>query len=220
MWVCPIGAAAVVWMTSVPSQSVFAIDPGSRKLGWAVVRASGGRTERLDSGVVRLPERLPVTERLGLLHTELVALFARHPTRHLAIEAAFVRDNPQTALVLGMARGVPIALAAASGWTISEYPPALVKRTLVGSGRADKYQMQRMIQLVLGLPDLPQEDEADALAVALTCLRAPGVELQATRKALAGNSAQGAAADGPSAAVSPAKAAWLGALAAAGSTKR
>lgn len=205
--------ADVVLMSSSPSQTVFAIDPGSRKLGWAVVRSQGGRTERLASGVLRLPERLPVTERLGLLHTEVAALFAQYPARHLAIESAFVRENPQTALVLGMARGVPIGLAAASGWQVTEYPPALVKRTLVGSGRADKYQMQRMIQLVLQLPELPAEDEADALAVALTCLRAPAVSLPATKQALAAVPASAAP-------VSTAKAAWLAALAATGQAKR
>ena len=151
--------------------TILAIDPGSLKLGWAVVRGRASRPERVASGVLRMKATQSLPERLGVLLTELTALFDRFAIDELAIEAAFVHDNPHTALVLGQARGLPIALAASRGLPVHEYPPALVKRTLVGSGRAEKSQVQNLIALLLSLPDLPPEDEADALAVALTHLR-------------------------------------------------
>lgn len=153
----------------LPFSTVLAIDPGSRKLGWAVVRAENQVLVRVASGVLRPTGELNV--RLGQLLTLIGELLALHPVTEVAIESAFVHDNPHTALVLGQARGIPIALATARGLPVHEYAPAHVKRAVVGSGRADKHQMQQMIKAVLGLADLPGEDEADALAVAVTHLR-------------------------------------------------
>ncbi len=152
-------------------QTVLAIDPGSLKLGWAVLRGSAVRVQRIDSGTLRMPQDLGVAERLGRLLVALTSLFDRHAVDALAIEAAFVHANPHTALVLGQARGLPIALAAARGLPVHEYPPALVKRAVVGSGRAEKAQVQQLVALMLGLAEVPAEDEADALAVGLTHLR-------------------------------------------------
>lgn len=188
-------------------QVVLAIDPGSRKLGWAVVRARQGALQRLASGTLRMSERDPLPVRLGQLMLGIAALLDGHPVDALAIEAAFVHDNPHTALVLGQARGVPIALAAARGLAVFEYPPALVKRALVGSGRASKEQVQRIVQMTLGLAELPQEDEADALAVAVTHLR------RAQREALLPDAPTLAAAG--QAEMTPARAAYLQAVQAA-----
>lgn len=189
-------------------QTVLGIDPGSRKVGWAVVRARAGRLERLDSGLLRLDERRELPHRLGQLLLSVEELLKKHPVDVMAIEAAFVHDNPHTALVLGQARGVPIALAAARGLPVFEYPPAMVKRTVVGSGRAAKEQMQHLIQVLLGLSELPQEDEADALAVALTHLRRAAVQTQVPTPA--------ALAMVGEAAMTPARAAYLQAVQAAG----
>lgn len=125
--------------------------------------------QRIASGVIRPQGELVV--RLGQILTQVGKLLDDHVVAALAIESAFVHDNPRTALVLGQARGIPIALAAARGLPVHEYAPAHVKRALVGSGRADKHQMQQMVKAVLGLAELPGEDEADALAVAVTHLR-------------------------------------------------
>ncbi len=144
---------------------ILAIDPGSRKLGWAIV-ADGPR--RVDSGVLKLAERLPLNDRLGQILTALQALFEKFAPAQLAIESAFVHDNAHTALVLGQTRGLPIAIAAARGLPIYEYTPAVVKKRIAGSGRAEKGQMREMIRLQLKLAQLPGEDEADALAVGLT----------------------------------------------------
>lgn len=157
--------------------TVLGIDPGSRKFGWAVVQQRGKLVQRLAGGVVRLNGELP--ERLGEILTNMTALLDAHVVQALAIESAFVHANPRTALVLGQARGVPIALAAARSLPVFEYAPAAVKRAIVGSGRAEKHQMQHMIAATLGLTDLPAEDEADALAIAVMHLRQQTFAVQA-----------------------------------------
>ncbi len=153
---------------------ILGIDPGSLKMGWAALRCQGPQLQRIDSGTVRTGARDSLPERLAALLNATTRLLDTYAFDVLAIEAAFIRENPHTALVLGQARGIPIALAAARGLPVFEYPPATVKRTLVGSGRAEKTQMQRMIQTLLRLPELPAEDEADALAVAITHAREAG----------------------------------------------
>lgn len=155
------------------THTVLAIDPGSRKLGWAVVLRRGQALQVLASGTLRLDVKATLPQRLGAILTELTLLFDLHKPDALAIEAAFVHENPHTALVLGQTRGLPIALAAARGLPVVEFPPATVKRMVVGSGRAEKSQVQEMVKLQLALAALPQEDEADALAVAITYHRQP-----------------------------------------------
>ena len=189
-------------------QLVLGIDPGSRKVGWAVVRARAGRLERVSSGTLVLDAKSDLATRLGQLLLAVQQLLDSHAVDVLAIEAAFVHDNPHTALVLGQARGVPIALAASRNLPVFEYPPAQVKRTVVGSGRAAKEQMQHLIQVLLGLESLPEEDEADALAVALTHLRRAAVEQQVPTPAALALVGQ--------AAMTPARAAYLKAVQAAG----
>lgn len=153
--------------------TVLGIDPGSRKMGWAVVHRQGQVLTRISSGTLTTKHDAPLPERLGGLLTALEELFTRFQPMALAVESAFVHENPHTALVLGQARGLPIALAAARGLPVLELPPATVKRTVVGNGRAEKIQVQEMVRLVLNLGTLPQEDEADALAVAITFHRQP-----------------------------------------------
>ncbi len=160
----------LITLNLVPLEtSVLGVDPGSRKFGWAVVRQRGQVTERVDGGVVRMYGDLPA--RLGEILLKIQSLLAEQAVSALAIESAFVHDNARTALVLGQARGLPIAVAAARGLPVFEYAPATVKRAIAGSGRADKHQMRHMIAATLGLDSLPAEDEADALAIAVTHLR-------------------------------------------------
>lgn len=194
---------------------VLGIDPGSRRMGWAIV--SGGRTLRyVASGAISVDGRTPLPQRLGRILTELQALFARHSFTELAVESAFVKDNPRTAMVLGQARGLPIALAAAKGLPVHEYAPAQVKRRIVGSGRAEKGQMREMVRILLNLAALPGEDEADALAVAVAHLRA-SAWLDTTTAATAGRVVAGASlAPAPATVAKPTagQAIWLAQLAA------
>ncbi len=152
--------------------AVLGIDPGTRRMGWAIlVGQPRDGFKRLSSGVLVPPARASLAERLGVLLNELQDLVADPGVAALAIESAFVHKNPHTALALGQARGLPIAIAAARGLPVFEYPPAKVKKHLVGSGRASKLQVRQMVRVLLEADELPDEDEADAIAVALAHLR-------------------------------------------------
>lgn len=165
---------------------MLGIDPGTIKLGWAVLAFEGARVWRLASGVLRPPARESRPVRLGILLTQLTELFDLHRPHAVAVETAFVRADPRAALVLGEARGLPMALGAARGLAVIELSPSEVKRAVVGRGRATKEQVQEMVRIQLQLATLPAEDEADAIAVALTALqqlRPLGAQLAAARPA-------------------------------------
>lgn len=169
--------------TTEPQDAVLGIDPGSRRMGWAVVRPCPSAPNgllRVDSGTLEPPHQDPLNARLGHMLLALEDLFARHRVTSVAVEQAYLAHNPHTALVLGQARGLPIALAAARGLEVAEYQASVVKQQVVGSGRAAKGQVRAMVQLLLQLPALPQEDEADALAVAIAHLRFSAVPLAAS----------------------------------------
>ena len=138
------------------------------------MRDDRGVLTRIDGGVL-MPPKGPLAGRLGYLLGALRVIFTTQRIDALAIESAFVHVNPATALVLGQARGLPIALAAERGLPVREYAPALVKRNVVGRGRATKEQVRHMVSAQLRLSVLPPEDEADALAVAITDRRQHGV---------------------------------------------
>ena len=152
---------------------VLGIDPGSRRTGYAVLHQRGRKIVALDSGVFTLGSRLSLTERLGLLHDKIGKLLTRHSIDLAAVEDVFTHRNARSALALGQARGVALALIGSAEIPSASYPPATVKRAVAGNGRADKQQIQRMVQVLLSLSDLPREDEADALAVALCGCMSP-----------------------------------------------
>lgn len=153
-------------------EAVLGIDPGTRKMGWAVLLPGvRGGFEVLASGTLQPPARSGLNERLGIMLDELQKLMDGHAIGALAVESAFVHKNPHTALALGQARGLPIALAASRAIPVFEYAPARVKKHLTGSGRATKEQVRQMIRILLALDHLPPEDEADAIAVGLAHVR-------------------------------------------------
>lgn len=146
---------------------VLGVDPGSHRLGYGVVYRKGSRYHHVAHGVVRAPSDAQLPERLRVIAEGLERAIALHAPVVVAIEQAFFHRDAHAALVIGHARGVAMLMAARAGVTVVEYPPTLVKRTVVGSGRADKAQVGAMVRAVLGLPDTPAEDAADALAIAL-----------------------------------------------------
>lgn len=143
------------------------VDPGSHRLGWGAVRREGSRYVHLGHGVARAPATAALPERLRVIAEELEAVMARLSPSVIALEQAFVHKDPHAALVIGHARGVVMLISARAGLGVVEYPPALVKRSVVGNGRADKAQVQAMMRSILGLVETPSEDAADALAVAV-----------------------------------------------------
>ncbi len=150
---------------------VLGLDPGSRVTGYGVVEGQGPDARYVASGCIRLDETASFAARLKTLHENVVELIAQHQPQVLAVEQVFVNKNASSALKLGQARGVLLCVGALAGLHVNEYTPADIKRTVVGSGRAEKAQIQHMVKVLLKLSGALAPDAADALAVALCHLR-------------------------------------------------
>ena len=149
----------------MPRVIVLGIDPGSRRCGYGVVAREGGRLRVLESGVL-VPGERPMAERLGLILTGLELVVSRARPDEVAVEQVFSGASPRSALVLGQARGVALAVAARAGLPVAEYAPSAVKLAFTGSGRAGKDQMLRTARALLGVA-ASLSDEADAIALAV-----------------------------------------------------
>ena len=147
---------------------ILGIDPGSRLTGWGLVEHSGNRSTHLASGTIRLGNGAALPQRLLTLTEGVERLLEQYDPRHCAIEQIFTAKNARSALVLGHARGVILCAMARRGVTLHEYSATQVKQAVVGVGRASKSQIQLMVGALLARKGAYQEDEADALAVALT----------------------------------------------------
>jgi len=145
---------------------ILGIDPGSVKTGFGIIHYQGGRSEYITSGVIRLP-KTGLPERLGVIHASITELIALHRPQQLAIEQVFMAKSAGSALKLGQARGAAIVACVAQAMAVSEYSARQIKQSVVGTGAADKAQVQHMVKVLLKLPAEPQEDAADALAAAL-----------------------------------------------------
>ena len=146
---------------------VLGIDPGTRKTGYGVVRKDGSRLTRIDSGVIRLNGDAPLEERLPGLYDSLNQIILSNGPDQGAVEALFFSKNANSALKLGHARGVILLCLQRHGLPVASYPPAMVKRSIIGGGRAEKTQIQRVVGAILRMSAPLQEDEADALAIAI-----------------------------------------------------
>lgn len=145
------------------------IDPGIAITGYGIIQ-TGPRNEYqcIDYGVVTTQAGTPDAERLSILYDELTALIQRYQPDSSAVEKLFFQKNVKTALAVGQARGVAMLTLAQANLPIQEYTPNDVKQTVCGYGNADKQQVQRMVQTLLHLDELPKPDDAaDALAVAI-----------------------------------------------------
>lgn len=147
---------------------ILGIDPGLRRAGWGLITCEGSRLGFLACGTVVVPEKGSLAERLALLHRALVDLVALHAPDEAAVEETYVNANPASTLKLGQARGVALLAPALSGVLVAEYPAAVVKKTLVGNGQAQKVQVRKMIAVLLPRACPESDDAADALAVAVT----------------------------------------------------
>jgi crossover junction endodeoxyribonuclease RuvC len=147
---------------------VFGIDPGSARTGYGCVQSDGARHRLIACGAISIPVSHSFPQKLRIIHAELAALLAEHRPDCVAIENLFHAVNARSALKLGHARGVAMLAAVEAGLPIVEYTPAEVKQSVVGYGRAEKGQVQSMIQLLLGLSEPPTPyDASDALAIAV-----------------------------------------------------
>jgi crossover junction endodeoxyribonuclease RuvC len=147
---------------------ILGIDPGTRITGYGVIKVRHSHIEPIDFGCIRPPTQQELPARYLALFNGLEKLLTQYSPDAVAIETQFVDKNVQSALKLGMACGALLVAAARHGIPIFEYTPRKAKLAVVGSGRASKQQVQKMIQLLLKLPLLPEpEDAADALALAI-----------------------------------------------------
>ena len=145
---------------------ILGIDPGSRITGYGLIDSDGVRSRHLDNGCLRVHEdEFPA--RLGRIFAGVAALIEDYGPEELAIEQVFVSKNVASAMKLGQARGAAICAAVTRGLPVHEYSPRSIKQAVVGTGGADKTQVQHMVRMLLNLDSEPASDAADALAVAL-----------------------------------------------------
>jgi crossover junction endodeoxyribonuclease RuvC len=147
---------------------VLGIDPGTASTGYGVVAHRGGRLLALDGGVVETAAGLPLERRLATIHAKVAELIGEHEPQAVAVEDLYFGANARSALAVGQARGVVLLAAGQRGLPCASYTPQQVKSAVCGTGRAEKGQVQQMVQRLLALPGPPQPDHAaDALAVAI-----------------------------------------------------
>lgn len=163
---------------------VLGIDPGTRHLGWGVLLREGTRITHVAHGVIHTDLDGSLAERLVEIDTGIEAVLQELRPDVSAVESLFFAKDAQSAAKLGHARGVVLLRLARAGLAIHEYPPARVKRSVVGKGQADKKQVALVMTAILRLPAPPPPDAADALAIALTHLHVAGYDaaLAASRR--------------------------------------
>jgi crossover junction endodeoxyribonuclease RuvC len=153
---------------------VLGIDPGTAACGFGIVHTSGGRLRAVEYGWWETFPRDAVAVRLKRIHDQVAELIDSHGPDAVAIEESYVGADARIALSVGQARGAALVACASAGVECAEYPPATVKHTVCGYGRADKAQIQRMVRAILGLAETPRPHHAaDALAVAICHALAP-----------------------------------------------
>ena len=146
---------------------IIGLDPGLGTTGWGIVAKSGSRLSHVANGQVKTDPKAPLAERRVTLDRELTDVILAHRPDTSAVEEVFVNTNPQSTLKLGQARGVCLLALARAGLPVAEYATRLVKKALVGTGGADKAQVQAMLKVLLPGVKRAGADAADALAVAI-----------------------------------------------------
>jgi crossover junction endodeoxyribonuclease RuvC len=149
------------------SMRVLGIDPGSRITGYGIVDQQGNRLIHVDNGAIFTDKATDFAGRLKRIFDGLTEVIAEYHPDQVAVENIFFSTNVQSALKLGQARGAAIVAAVHAGLPVAEYTALQVKQAVVGQGRAEKGQVQKMLKVLLGLPEIAQEDASDALAVAV-----------------------------------------------------
>jgi len=145
---------------------ILGVDPGSRCMGYGLVRERSGVLSLVEAGVVR-PDEEAMSVRLGLMFSRIGQLLRLHEPQSVAVENVFFARNSASALKLGQARGAVLAACGVHGVTVFGYEPTLVKKSLVGAGRAEKSQVSFMVGQLLGVKPDWAEDAGDALALAI-----------------------------------------------------
>lgn len=159
-------------MKSCPNSSsakiILGIDPGTRVSGYGIITIKNNRYELIDYGCIRSPAEALLSERYLIIFESLEELIDNFRPDVLVVETQYIQKNVQSAMKLGMARGVVMIAAKKKKIPVYGYAPTVAKRAVTGNGRASKYQVQGMVQRLLNLDAPPHpEDAADALAIAI-----------------------------------------------------
>lgn len=161
------------------SSIILGVDPGTRITGYGIISFQNQFYSPLDYGSISPPSTLKLSERYLIIHDGIEELIDKYQPTVLVVETQYVHKNVQSALKLGMARGVVMIAAKKRGLSVFQYTPTVAKRAVVGYGGASKFQVQGMVQRLLKLASLPEpEDAADALALAI-CHAQSAAHLQA-----------------------------------------
>jgi len=146
---------------------VLGLDPSLSCTGWGIVRAEGARISHVANGQVKTDAKAPASERLHHLHDAIFAVIGQYAPDRAAAEEIFVNKNPQSTLKLAQARGAVLAACGRAGLAVSEHAARAVKKSVVGTGGAEKAQVQAMLKVLLPGARIEGSDAADALAVAI-----------------------------------------------------
>lgn len=150
-------------------KTILGIDPALSNLGYGIIRSQGNKISYIDSGTIKTSASESMHNRLYKLSSSIEQVILLNRPDVIAMEESFVNKNPSTSLKLGYARGALMALIGGMQIPYYEYKPNLIKKTVVGTGHADKEQVIHMMKIILsGSPEKLTSDEADALAVAYT----------------------------------------------------
>lgn len=146
---------------------ILGLDPSLSCTGWGLVRAEGSRLTHVANGQVATDARAPIAERLAQLSGAIATVIAAHAPDRGAVEEVFLNKNPQSTIKLAQARGAVLAACGAAGLEICEHSARAVKKAVVGTGGAEKGQVQAMLRILLPGAVVAGADAADALAVAI-----------------------------------------------------
>ena len=147
---------------------LIGFDPGLGTTGWGVIAVDGNRLSHIANGQIKTEPSMELARRLSLLYGALAEVIRVHQPDGAAVEEVLGNSNPQSTLKLGQARGVVLLSAANAGLVVGEYHPSVLKKAVVGTGGAEKRQVQAMVKVLLPGANLTGPDAADALAVAIT----------------------------------------------------
>lgn len=146
---------------------ILGIDPSLSRTGWGIVRVEGARLSHLANGEIPTDAKAELPERLIALQDALDQVIREFAPERAAVEEVFVNKNPQSTLKLAQARGAALAACGRAGLPVAEHAPRLVKKAIVGTGKAEKHQVEAMLKVLLPGAKIAGADAADALAVAI-----------------------------------------------------
>ena len=146
---------------------IIGLDPSLSSTGWGVIEVENNRLRYVADGFIKTNTKAPIEERLAEIHKSLSQIIDLYKPQEAAIEQVFLNENPKSTIKLGMARGVVILAPALYGISVAEYEPTLVKKAVVGVGRAEKSQVETMVKILLPGCNPKNNDSSDALAIAI-----------------------------------------------------